>query len=67
MPRQAPGQGIVQYFQVDSVAEYVTRVEALGGQVLYPKSPVPGMGWFAQFLDPEGNCFAVWESDRSAA
>ncbi len=67
MERQAPGQGIVQYFQVESVAEYVTKVEALGGKVLYPKSPVPGMGWFAQFLDPEGNCFAVWESDRSAA
>ena len=67
MERQAPGQGIVQYFQVESVADYVTKVEALGGQVIYPKSPVPGMGWFAQFLDPEGNCFAVWESDRSAA
>jgi predicted enzyme related to lactoylglutathione lyase len=25
------------------------------------------MGWFAQFLDPEGNCFAIWESDKSAA
>ncbi len=67
MARQAPDQGIVQYFQVESVADYVTKVEALGGKVIYPKSPVPGMGWFAQFLDPEGNCFAVWESDRSAA
>jgi len=67
MARQAPDQGIVQYFQVESVADYVTKVEALGGKVIYPKSPVPGMGWFAQFLDPEGNCSAVWESDRSAA
>ncbi len=67
MARQAPDQGIVQYFQVESVADYVTKVEELGGKVIYPKSPVPGMGWFAQFLDPEGNCFAVWESDRSAA
>ena len=67
MARQAPGQGIVHYIQVESVAGYVTKVQALGGQVIFPRSPVPGMGWFAQFLDTEGNCFAVWESDRSAA
>ena len=67
MARQAEGQGIVNYLQVESVEEYVTKVEELGGQVLYPKSPVPGMGWFAQFLDTEGNCFAIWESDESAA
>jgi predicted enzyme related to lactoylglutathione lyase len=67
MARQAPGQGIVHYIQVESVADYVTQVQALGGQVIFPRSPVPGMGWFAQFLDTEGNCFAIWESDRSAA
>jgi predicted enzyme related to lactoylglutathione lyase len=67
MSRQAVGQGIVHYFQVESVDEHAAKVEGLGGKVLYPKSPVPGMGWFAQFLDTEGNCFAVWESDKSAA
>jgi predicted enzyme related to lactoylglutathione lyase len=44
MARQAAGQGIVNYLQVKSVEEYVTKVEELGGQVLYPKSPVPGVG-----------------------
>jgi hypothetical protein len=24
------------------------------------------MGWFAQLNDPEGNLFAVWETDSSA-
>jgi predicted enzyme related to lactoylglutathione lyase len=67
MARQAPGQGIVHYIQVESVADYVTKVQALGGEVIFPRSPVPEMGWFAQFLDTEGNCFAIWESDRSAA
>ncbi|HSR30982.1 MAG TPA: VOC family protein [Anaerolineae bacterium] len=67
MARQVPEQGIVHYIQVESVEDHVTRVQELGGEVLMPKSPVPGMGWFAQFLDTEGNCFAVWQSDRSAA
>jgi predicted enzyme related to lactoylglutathione lyase len=67
MARQAPGQGIVNYISVESVADYVAKAEKLGAKVLMPKSAVPGMGWFAQLLDPEGNCFALWESDESAA
>jgi hypothetical protein len=67
MARQAEGQGIVHYIHVESVEEYVAKAEKLGAKVLYPRSPVPGMGWFAQFLDTEGNCLAIWESDRSAA
>ncbi len=67
LSRQAAGQGIVHYFQVESVDEYVTRAQELGAQVVFPRAPVPGMGWFAQLLDTEGNCFAIWESDRSAA
>jgi len=30
------------------------------------KTPVPGMGWFAQLLDPDGNMFAVWQDDQNA-
>jgi predicted enzyme related to lactoylglutathione lyase len=29
--------------------------------------PVPGMGWFAQLKDTEGNVFAIWEPDSAAA
>jgi predicted enzyme related to lactoylglutathione lyase len=31
------------------------------------KTPVPGMGWFAQLVDPDNNVFAIWETDPSAA
>ena len=30
------------------------------------KTAVPGMGWFAMFLDPEGNNFAVFKADAQA-
>lgn len=66
LARQAAGQGIIHYVQVESVDDYVTKAQELGGQVILPKSPVPGMGWFAQLLDTEGNSFAIWEGDRSA-
>lgn len=34
----------------------LSRVEAAGGTVLVPKTPISeDIGWFAQFLDSEGN------------
>lgn len=67
MKRQAPGQGPVNYVQVQSVEEYVAKVQQLGGKVIVPRRPVPGMGWFANCQDSEGNVFGLWEDDPSAA
>jgi predicted enzyme related to lactoylglutathione lyase len=67
MVREAPDQGIVHYFQVESVADHVAKAEKLGAKTVMPRAPVPGMGWFAQLADTEGNIFALWESDKSAA
>ncbi len=67
MKRQAPGQGPINYVQVESVEEYAAKVEQLGGKVIMPKHPVSGMGWFAHCQDTEGNVFGLWEDDPSAA
>ncbi len=67
MARQNADHGPTNYFGVESVDDGLARVERLGGQVLMPKSPVPGMGWFAQCRDSEGNVFALWQEDTSAA
>ncbi|MBM4458953.1 MAG: VOC family protein [Chloroflexi bacterium] len=65
--RQMPDQGIVNYISVESVAEYASRIEQLGGKIIMPRSPVPGMGWFAVFQDTEKNVLALWESDPAAS
>lgn len=67
MQRQAPDQGPVNYVQVESVEAIAAKVQQLSGKVIVPKSPVPGMGWFAHCQDTEGNVFALWENDSSAA
>lgn len=67
MRRVAPGQTPVNYIGVASVDEFVRRAERLGAKVCVPKTPVPRMGWFAQLTDTEGNVFALWQSDASAA
>jgi predicted enzyme related to lactoylglutathione lyase len=48
------------------VDDFARRAERLGAKVLMEKTPVPGMGWFAQLNDPEGNLIAVWENDPNA-
>jgi predicted enzyme related to lactoylglutathione lyase len=67
MRRMYPSQTPVNYINVESVEDAVNRAERLGARVLMGKTPVPGMGWFAQLTDTEGNLFAVWETDMSAA
>ena len=44
------------------------RVRAVGddAKLMMGKTPVPGMGWFAQLTDPEGNVLAIWETDSHA-
>jgi predicted enzyme related to lactoylglutathione lyase len=67
MKRQSPQQqGITNYFDVKSVQEYSIKVEKLGGKVITPKMPVPGMGYFAVCTDTENNNFGIFEADDTA-
>ena len=62
MKRQQPEHKPVNYIAVESVDEYTKKIKALGGKVLVPKMEVPGIGWWALALDPEGNQFAMLQS-----
>lgn len=57
-----PHNYVTVYAQVDDIEGTLKRVESLGGTRLVPKTEVPGMGWFAWFKDPEGNCLGLWTS-----
>jgi len=67
MRRMMPGQTPVNYISVENVDEFARKAERLGAKVVLPKRPVPGMGWFAQLTDTEGNIFAIWQHDPAAA
>jgi predicted enzyme related to lactoylglutathione lyase len=51
---------------VESVDRSVARAKELGAKVTKPKAAVPGMGWFAMLTDPQGNDFALWQTDATA-
>jgi predicted enzyme related to lactoylglutathione lyase len=67
MKRQSPQQqGITNFFDIKSIQEYSAKVERLGGKVITPKTPVPGMGYFAVCKDTENNGFGIFEADETA-
>jgi predicted enzyme related to lactoylglutathione lyase len=49
----------VNYIAVESVDEYVKKIEELDGRVVVPKMEVPGVGWWALALDSDGFQFAI--------
>ena len=61
MKRQMPEQKPVNYISVESVDEYSKKVVKLGGQIAVPKMEIPGMGWWALALDPEGNQIGLFQ------
>jgi predicted enzyme related to lactoylglutathione lyase len=47
---------------VDSIDETMKKIEAGGGSVVTPRTPIPNMGAFAYFKDSEGNTMGLWET-----
>ena len=39
----------------------IKKVEAAGGKVVTPKTPIPGMGAYARIADTEGNVLGLFE------
>jgi predicted enzyme related to lactoylglutathione lyase len=47
---------------VDDIEQSLKDVEAAGGTTVTPRTPIPGMGAFGYFKDPEGNVMGLWET-----
>jgi uncharacterized protein len=54
-------QGTVVYLNAEpSIDKVLERVEKAGGKIMVPKTALPpGMGFFAHFMDTEGNRIGV--------
>jgi predicted enzyme related to lactoylglutathione lyase len=66
-PRGAPDQQILNYIGVPSVAEYLQKATQLGGTIIMPRTPIPGVGSLAICVDTEGNRFGLVDDDTSVA
>jgi len=64
--RLYPHQIVTNFASVDDIGAVLAKAKSLGATVTVPKSAVPGAGWYAVALDPQGNPFGFWKSDNSA-
>lgn len=62
--RESQHIGFLNFILVPSVARFVTKVKKLGGEIVRPRTVVPGHGVFAVCRDTEDNVFALWETAR---
>ncbi len=60
-PPEAPVVCANLYFSVDDIEALVAKVTELGGSIIVPKTPIPGVGYFAMFADPEGIVVGVMQ------
>jgi uncharacterized protein len=65
--RAIPGpRSWVHYVHVPSLDAAVAQAERLGATVLRARTAVPKTAWYSVLADPEGNIFAIYQTDPSA-
>jgi predicted enzyme related to lactoylglutathione lyase len=47
------------YFQVSDIQQTTAQVTQMGGKVMVPPTPIPNIGSFAVYADPQGAVFSV--------
>ncbi len=56
----------VNTINVSSVDEFAGKITDAGGEIVTSKTAIPGVGYFAYFMDTEGNTFGIMESNPNA-
>ncbi len=63
-PADTPAPYWLYYFNVDAIDAAVERIKSAGGEVVAGPHEVPGGGWVARGLDPQGAIFALLAPKR---
>jgi uncharacterized protein len=64
--RQHPEQPCVNTIDVPNIDESMAKAESIGGKIVVPKMPVPGVGWLCYCKDTDGNIFGIMQNDPNA-
>lgn len=68
-PKPEKGQPVnahVTVMDVASVDDYWKKALAAGASPALPKMTIPGVGYAAYAVDPDGNIFGLYQADKSA-
>lgn len=56
----------VHYVLVDSIDLTIDKLQKMGGKIVREKAAVPKTAWYALAEDPQGNIFAIYQTDTTA-
>jgi uncharacterized protein len=59
-----PAGTVAVYVNTDDIEASLKKAESLGGKTVFPKTEIPGMGWFGLFSDPTGNVLGLYTTMR---
>jgi predicted enzyme related to lactoylglutathione lyase len=60
-PENCPHPMMQVYFMVDDIEATLKNVGEAGGSVIVPKTPIPNVGHFAIFNDPDGIAVGIFQ------
>jgi len=63
---EGPFQTVVNTVDVEDLDDVLVKLLANGGEIIFPKDAVRGVGWLAYARDPEGNVFGMMQADTGA-
>ncbi len=50
--------------EVSSIDTYLKKIQKSGGKIITPRTAAGDMGFYAEFIDPEGNVMGLWEEAK---
>ncbi|MBU0983388.1 MAG: VOC family protein [candidate division Zixibacteria bacterium] len=55
---------VTVYVMVDDLQEYLDKAIELGGKMIQPPTPIPGIGASAMFADPDGLIIGLYTMEK---
>lgn len=66
MKSEGPFSGTVNTIEVDDIDSYLNKVKANGGEIIFDKDAIPGVGYQAYFKDNAGIIVGLHQADSNA-
>jgi uncharacterized protein len=52
---------VIVYVESEDISADLLKAERLGGEILVPRTAIPGVGWLGIFADPSGNTVGLMQ------
>jgi predicted enzyme related to lactoylglutathione lyase len=64
--KEAGWTQVSNVINVQDIDDIIKKIKKLGGEIIFPKTVINGVGYLAYFKDTEGNTFGMMQEDHEA-